>query len=87
VDLPLDRGRGGDLIEKVRQNPAWNLIPIIVTSSAELGAEDRRNLQARLEEVLERGLCDREQMFNEIGTVIEQFRQRVPSLSQGAADA
>jgi len=81
LDLPLDKSRGGGLIENVRNNPDWDLIPIMVMSSAELSPEDRRDLQDRVEKVLRKGLYNREELLHEISVLVDEYRQKSQNLA------
>jgi signal transduction histidine kinase/CheY-like chemotaxis protein len=81
LDLPLDQSRGGGLIENVRNNPDWDLIPIMVMSCAELSPEDRRDLEDRVEKVLRKGLYNREQLLHEISVLVDAYRQKSQNLA------
>jgi PAS domain S-box-containing protein len=79
LDLPPDTSRGGEFIDSVRNNPDWDSIPIIVMSAAELGTEDRRALQDRLEKMLRTGVYNREELLREISVMVQEHRQNPAS--------
>ncbi len=81
LDLPPDTSRGGGFIDRVRNNPDWDSIPIVVMSAAELSPEDRRQLQDRLEMMLRKGLYDREELLHEISVLVDAHLQESKSLT------
>jgi signal transduction histidine kinase/DNA-binding response OmpR family regulator len=87
LDLPPNSGRGSDFIDRVRNNPDWDSIPIVVMSAAELSPGDRRELQGKLERMLRKGLYNREELLHEISVLVDEHRQHSKSLTKEESHA
>jgi DNA-binding response OmpR family regulator len=77
LDLLLPSMNGFEFIEAVRHDPESRLIPIVVMTGAELSAEDRRNLQGKVEQVLQKGLYGRDELLREIRSVVREHQGRM----------
>jgi CheY-like chemotaxis protein len=70
LDLMLPEMDGFEVIEKIRENPEWGTIPIVVITGVELDSEARRRLQGRVEQVLSKSFMGRNELFREIRRLV-----------------
>jgi CheY-like chemotaxis protein len=73
-------GRDGlGVIADIRSNPAWQAIPIIVVTAAELDSEARRDLRGKVERIFIKDLVGRDDLIREVRQQIEQHRRDAPN--------
>ncbi len=70
LDLLMPELNGFEFLAALRRDPAWRGIPVVVLTSMDLSAEDRRILNGSVERILEKGAWDREQLLAEIGRAL-----------------
>jgi GAF domain-containing protein/CheY-like chemotaxis protein len=70
LDLLMPELNGFEFLAALRREPAWRGIPVVVLTSMDLTAEDRRILNGSVERILEKGAWEREQLLAEIGRVL-----------------
>jgi CheY-like chemotaxis protein len=75
LDLMLPGRDGHGVIADIRSNPAWQSIPIIVVTAAELDADARRRLLGQVEKISKKELLGRDDLIREIRLQIEQQRR------------
>jgi PAS domain S-box-containing protein len=66
LDLMMPEMDGFELVEQLRQNPAWLKIPIIVLTAKDITVEERSQLQGRVQTIFQKGGYRREQLLKEI---------------------
>ena len=57
---------GFDFLTALRQEPAWQDIPVVVVTAMDLTAEDRARLNGHVHNVLQKGTYSREQLLTEV---------------------
>jgi CheY-like chemotaxis protein len=75
---------GFDFLLEMRANPEWQDIPVIVLTAKDLTEEDRRLLSGRVEQIVEKGACDHEQLAKLVRQVAGLH---TPSTGRAAAPA
>ena len=66
MDLMMPEMDGFEFAAALHQNEQWRSIPIVVLSSKDLTAEDRRRLSGFVEKIMDKGAYDQEQLLREI---------------------
>ncbi len=66
LDLQMPRMNGFEFLHELRQKPAWRDIPVIVVTSKDLTADERRELMGAAQAVLQKGALDREQLLRQV---------------------
>ena len=64
LDLMMPVMDGFDFLLEMRGKPEWQDIPVIVLTAKDLTEEDRRILSGRVEQIVEKGACDHEQVVS-----------------------
>jgi CheY-like chemotaxis protein len=62
---------GFDFLLEMRANAEWQDIPVIVLTAKDLTEEDRRVLSGRVEQIVEKGASDHEQVVNLIHQIVD----------------
>ena len=62
LDLMMPVMDGFDFLVELHANPEWREIPVIVLTSKDLTAEDRRTLSGRVEQIVEKDAWSHEQL-------------------------
>ena len=84
LDLMMPVMDGFDFLLEMRANPEWQDIPVIVLTAKDLTEEDRRLLSGRVEQIVEKGACDHEQLAKLVRQVAGLH---TPSTGRAAAPA
>jgi CheY-like chemotaxis protein len=66
LDLLMPEMDGFAFVEEVRAHVAWRSIPIVVTTAKELTAEDCLRLNGYVEQILQKGMYNREALLAEV---------------------
>jgi CheY-like chemotaxis protein len=64
LDLMMPVMDGFEFLLELRAKPEWLEIPVIVLTAKDLTDEDRRVLNGRVEQIVEKGACAHEQVMN-----------------------
>ncbi|MBV8077138.1 MAG: response regulator [Planctomycetaceae bacterium] len=78
MDLMLPRMNGFEVIEEIRKHKAWESVPVIVITGAEINAEVRHRLESQVEQILQKGLFSRDQLLEEIRALVASHRRGHP---------
>jgi CheY-like chemotaxis protein len=70
LDLLMPELNGFEFLAALRRDPAWRGVPVVVLTSMDLTAEDRRILNGSVERILQKGAWERDQLLAEIGRVL-----------------
>jgi CheY-like chemotaxis protein len=70
LDLLMPELNGFEFLAALRRDPAWRGIPVVVLTSMDLTAEDRRVLNGSVESIIQKGAWERDQILGEIGRVL-----------------
>ncbi|MEK7990694.1 MAG: response regulator, partial [Thiotrichaceae bacterium] len=65
-DLMMPEMDGFELITKLRKEPEWRQIPVVVLTAKDMTVEERNMLNNRVEKVFQKGDYRREELLNEI---------------------
>ncbi|MHB8636923.1 MAG: hybrid sensor histidine kinase/response regulator [Fimbriimonadaceae bacterium] len=79
LDLMMPEMDGFEFVECVRSRPEWRLIPIVVLTATDLGAEDRKRLNGSVETVLHKGGSSREALLAQVRDLVANCSTRSPS--------
>ena len=70
LDLLMPEMNGFEFLAALRRDPAWRGVPVVVLTSMDLTAEDRRILNGSVERILQKGAWERDQLLAEVGRVL-----------------
>ena len=70
LDLMMPVMDGFDFLAALRGRPEWRYIPVIVVTAKDLTENDRERLNGRVEEVLEKNACSREELLEHVREAI-----------------
>ena len=66
LDLLMPEMDGFEFLYALRANDAWRDIPVIVVTSKDLSADERRRLSGKVDSVLQKGALGREDLLREV---------------------
>jgi CheY-like chemotaxis protein len=61
---------GFEFVAELRRTPEWRHIPVLVVTARDLSDEDRRRLYGGVQQVIQKGAYDRDQLLFEVGQVL-----------------
>ena len=70
LDLMMPVMDGFGFLAELRARPEWKNIPVIVITAKDLTADDRERLAGRVDEVLEKNACTREQLLEHMSGAV-----------------
>ena len=70
LDLMMPEMDGFEFLNRLRHNPAWQNIPVIVLTAKDLTADERRRLNGQVQDVLQKGAYAKEQLLREVRELI-----------------
>jgi len=73
LDLMMPQMDGFTFIEQVQKHIEWQQIPIIVITAKELTTHDRHRLNGYVEQVLQKGMYDREQLLDIVRSKVKKY--------------
>jgi len=76
LDLMLPEMDGFEFITALRQNPAWQSIPVVVVTAMNLTPEERRRLNGSIEQILQKGATQAGLLHQVRDLVQAHWRQR-----------
>jgi Na+/proline symporter/signal transduction histidine kinase/CheY-like chemotaxis protein len=76
LDLMMPEVDGFSFIFQLRENPAWQEIPVVILSAMEITPEDRQRLNGHVEQILKKSSSSREDVLNQIRMIITS---KIPS--------
>ena len=77
LDLLMPVMTGFEFVAELRAEPAWDGVPVVVLTSKDLTAEDRRLLAGNVERVIQKGAYSRAALLAEVGRVVAAYGGRV----------
>ncbi len=83
LDLLMPEMDGFGFAEELRARAEWRAIPVIVMTSKDLTAEDRRRLNGHVEEVIQKRAYSREDLLREVRDLVTAYAR--PTDTEGAA--
>jgi CheY-like chemotaxis protein len=69
LDLMMPGMNGFEFIAELRERESGHDIPIVVLSAKDLTREEHQRLHGNVERVLQKGVCSREQLLNEMNVL------------------
>ncbi|UCG71253.1 MAG: response regulator [Chromatiales bacterium] len=82
LDLMMPVMDGFEFLAEIREHPEWNDIPVVVVTAKTLTPEDRARLNGRVEEVVRKSACTREQLLARVREAVATPAKRSPSLQK-----
>lgn len=73
LDLMMPEMDGFQVVEQLRENPAWASIPVIVVTAKELTAQERIRLSGGVQRILQKGILSREQLLAEVSQLARWY--------------
>lgn len=70
LDLMMPKIDGFQFVNILRENPAWNDVPVIIVTAKDLTEEDRQKLNSQVEDIIQKGDYDRQILLKEIRRLI-----------------
>jgi CheY-like chemotaxis protein/anti-sigma regulatory factor (Ser/Thr protein kinase) len=70
LDLMMPEMDGFQFLEEVQRHPDWRSIPTVVLSSKELTGEDRRRLNGRVLQILQKGVTGRDELLDAVRNLV-----------------
>jgi CheY-like chemotaxis protein len=70
LDLIMPELDGFGFIERLRAEPAWRTIPILVLTAKDLTPDDRERLLGRVEQIIQKGAGTREALLAEVRALV-----------------
>lgn len=75
LDLMMPEMDGFQFVAALRQNAAWQAIPVIVVTAKDLSREEQQQLNGDVAQVLQKGLYDRQELLQNITTLVTGYAQ------------
>ncbi len=72
LDLMMPEMDGFEFLETLRQNEKTRSIPVIVVTAKDLTPDDHRRLKGHVEQVLQKGQYSREELLNEVTSLVKR---------------
>jgi signal transduction histidine kinase/DNA-binding response OmpR family regulator len=70
LDLMMPEMNGFEFLARLREQPAWRVIPVVVVTASDLTPEERQRLNRGVQSVLEKGAYTRDDLLAEIRDVV-----------------
>ena len=77
LDLMMPEMDGFTFAQKLRENPDYRAVPVVVLTAKDLTDEDRMRLNGYVEKILQKGAWSREDLMNDIRDMVAQSRPQV----------
>ena len=80
LDLMMPEVDGFQFITELRQNKAWQTIPIIIVTAKDLTLEDQLALNGYVKGVLQKGAYEQRELLNQISTLVRGYVHQSTSI-------
>jgi PAS domain S-box-containing protein len=77
LDLLMPEMDGFEFIAAMKENPEWRQIPVVVITSKDLTADERRKLNGQVSRVLSKGALDRDALLAELHRTVRANQRRL----------
>jgi signal transduction histidine kinase/CheY-like chemotaxis protein len=77
LDLMMPEMDGFAFLHRLRQNPAWRDIPVIVVTAKELSPQDHEALHDQVQKILQKGAYRREELLAEVSALVRRHAGQV----------
>lgn len=78
LDLIMPEMDGFQLISRVRHHPEWRSLPIVVITALDLTPADHLRLNGWIEQILQKGAYNRDQLLQEVHDRVLAYSRRSP---------
>jgi len=78
LDLMLPVMTAFDFVRELRNNSAWQDIPVVILTAKDLTGDDRQQLKGNVERILQKGDYNREQLLNEVRELVKTSIRKHP---------
>ncbi len=89
LDLMMPEMDGFEFARRLRENPDWRDIPVVVLTAKDITDEDRARLNGRVATVLQKGAYSREALLREVRELVQAGREtaaREPATPNAASN-
>ena len=66
LDLMMPEMDGFEFVTRLRENPKWSIIPVVVLTAKDITLEDRERLEQGVERIFQKGAFKRDDLLSEI---------------------
>lgn len=73
LDLMMPEMDGFAFLDELRRHDSWRSIPVVVLTSKDLTAEERRRLTGNVEKILQKGGYGRDELLREVRRVVAHY--------------
>ena len=84
LDLLMPRVDGFAFLEKMRRDPRWSELPVVVLTAKDLTGEERERLEGRAQKVMGKGTYSREALVADIRRLVRRAAPANPGGRPGA---
>jgi CheY-like chemotaxis protein len=84
LDLMMPEMDGFEFVAEMRKNEAWQSVPVVVLTSKDLSADEKRRLQGNVEKVLQKGAYGREALLREVRRIVALYTKNAPAANGSA---
>jgi DNA-binding response OmpR family regulator len=85
TDLMMPEMDGFELITQLRQHQQWRTIPVVIMTAKELTEAERQQLNGCVQQVFQKGCCDRQTLLSEIHNFLSQVVKPQNSSQESAS--
>jgi signal transduction histidine kinase/CheY-like chemotaxis protein len=71
LDLMMPEMDGFEVIKRVRENPDWESIPIVVITAMELSAIESRHVSSQVQSIFQKGKYEKQELLHEVDEIME----------------
>ena len=72
LDLNLPRKAGHEVLAEVKSDADLQRIPVVILTAKDLTVEDRQQLKGNVEQILQKGDYNRDQLLSEVRELVRQ---------------
>jgi CheY-like chemotaxis protein len=76
LDLMMPEMDGFEFVAELRNNSAWQSIPVVVVTAKDLTPDDRQRLTGSVDHLVQKGAYSREQLIQEIRRLVNSRVKR-----------
>jgi CheY-like chemotaxis protein len=83
LDLMMPEMDGFEFLGRLRSQPAWAQVPVLVITAKTLSAAERARLNGDVGKILQKGSYTREELLAEVGTLVSAAARHQPHPARG----
>ncbi len=87
LDLIMPGVDGFEFLAELRQNEAWQAIPVVVLTSKDLSPEERLRLTGHVEKILQKGAYTRDTLLREVRKAVALYTGGAPAAADSVPAA